>query len=65
MLHRSPPRRAAGRALRSVSFHNTKSGGRREYLLLDCRAKACTEGVFFTDTGMVATPPRGGPRPRG
>ena len=35
------------------SVFKNKSGAGLKFLLLDCRARACTKGVFsFTDTGM-------------
>ena len=35
-----------------LSFQKTKSGAGLQFLLLDCRARACTKGVvLFTDTG--------------
>ena len=35
------------------SFQSTNSGAGLQFLLLDCRAKACTKGLrIFTDTGI-------------
>ena len=32
------------------SFQNTKSGAGEQFLLLDCRARACAKGLFFFHT---------------
>ena len=39
----SPERRTQ----RNISFQNTKSGAGEQFLLQDCRARACAKGVFF------------------
>ena len=38
----------------SISFQSSNSGAAELILLLDCRARACAKGVFFTDTGRTA-----------
>ena len=40
----TPPEK---KTLWKISMRSTKSGGGWEFLLLDCRAKACSKGVFF------------------
>ena len=37
----------------NIGFQSTKSGAGEQFLLLDCRAMACTKGVcLFTDISM-------------
>ena len=33
-----------------ISFENAKSGAGEQFLLLDCRARACAKGVFISQT---------------
>ena len=34
----------------NISFQSTKSGAGEQFLLLDCRARACAKGMFFSQT---------------
>ena len=43
----TPPEK---KTCRKNSFQNTELGGGQQFLLLDCRARACTKGVFFSQT---------------
>ena len=42
----------------NMSCQSTKSGAGLQFLLWDCRARACAKGVFFTDTGTTRTSAR-------
>ena len=47
----------------NVSLQSTRSGAGEQFLLLDCRARACAEGLFFSQTPvspLSASPPREG-----
>ena len=39
-----------------ISFQQIKSGAGLQFLLPDCKARACTKGVFCSDTGIVKSP---------
>ena len=39
----------------NIGFQSTKSGAGEQFLLLDCRARACAKGVLFSQTPVAVT----------
>ena len=46
----TPPER---KILGNISLKDTKSGAGEEFMLQDCRARACSKGVFFHRHGYL------------